>query len=115
MLLKIFAALIAILIIIYSVGAFYILPEFEKVWDGFDIELPLLTKLLIVSYPYWLAMLIIPFIIYRKYLTKIDLSKKIKTRILFLFIVMLIFSVLFFPALIAIIYLPVFEMAAENI
>jgi len=115
MLLKILAALIAILIIIYSVGAFYILPEFEKVWDGFDTELPLLTKILIVSYPYWLAMLIIPFTIYRKYLTKTDLSKKIKTRILILFIIMLIFEVLFFPALIAVIYLPVFEVAVENV
>lgn len=115
MLLKIFSALIAIIIIIYSVGAFYVLPEFEKVWEGFDAELPFLTKLLVASYPYWLVLLIVPFTIYRKYLTKTDLSEKIKTRILILFIVMLIFAVLLFPALIAIIYLPVFEMPIENV
>ena len=115
MLLKILAILTAIPILIYSIGAFFVFPEFEKLFVGFETELPILTKLVFTTYPYWLATLLIPIVIYKKFLTQKDLPRTTKNKIISLFVGMLIISVALYPFFIYILYLPVFEMGVENV
>ena len=115
MLLKILAILSAIPILIYSVGAFFIFPEFEKLFIGFETDLPFLTKLVMATYPYWLVTLLIPIIIYKKYLTQKDLPGATKNKIIFLFVGMLITSIILFPFFVYVLYLPVLEMDVGNV
>lgn len=110
MLLKILALLTAITILVYGIGAYFIFSDFKEVFAGFETDLPFITKVVLISYPYWLVALTIPIGIYIKYLIKQELSKKVKNRILFIFISMLLFSIVLLPLLVIIMYLPIFEM-----
>lgn len=114
MLLRILAALTAILILTYEIGAFFVLPEFEQLFVNFGDKLPLSTKIVIVTYPYWLVALIIPIGIYVKYLTRQELSKKVKNRILFVFVSMLLFSIVLLPLIVTAMYMPIFELEPAN-
>jgi len=85
-----------------------------RLFLGFGADIPLFTKAVIVSYPYWLAALVIPIGIYIKYLTQQDLSKKVKNRILFIFVSMLLFSIVLLPLIVTAMYLPIFELGSTN-
>ena len=114
MLLKILAILTAAIILVYGVGAYFILPDFEELFISFGADLPFITKAVLVSYPYWLVALLIPIGIYIRYLTKRELSEKVKNRILFVFVSMLLFSIVLLPVVIAAMYLPIFELEAAS-
>lgn len=114
MLLRILAILTAISVLIYGVGAFFVLPEFEELFINFGAELPFGTKIVLVTYPYWLVALTIPIGIYIKYLTHQEISKKVKNRILFVFVSMLLFSIVLLPLVVTAMYLPIFELEAAN-
>jgi type II secretory pathway component PulF len=114
MLLKILAILTAISNLVYGIGAYFVFPDFEKLFLEFGVDLPFLTNVVLVSYPYWLAVIIIPIGIYIRYLTKPELPKKVKNRILFVFVSMLLFSIVLLPLSVSLMYLPIFELEAAN-
>ncbi|MEJ2143216.1 MAG: hypothetical protein P8Y24_12835, partial [Gammaproteobacteria bacterium] len=43
----------AILYLVYAVGVFFIIPNFEKLFDGFETKLEGLSLLVIVTYRFW--------------------------------------------------------------
>ncbi|WP_417546688.1 hypothetical protein [Marinobacter sp.] len=114
MLLKILAIFTAITNLVYGIGAYFVFPEFEKLFLEFGTDLPFLTNVVPVSYPYWLAVLIIPIGIYIRYLTKSELSKKVNNRIFFVFVSTLLFSIVLLPLSVSLMYFPIFELEAAN-
>jgi len=114
MYLKILAILTAISILIYGIGVHFVIPEFEQLFLSFETELPFVTKAVFAIYRYWLILLVIPVGIYFKYLNKQEIPAKTKNKILFLFVSMLLFSIVLLPLLVTIMYLPIFELEAAN-
>jgi type II secretory pathway component PulF len=108
--LKVLALVVAMVLSVYAIGAFFVLPGFEELFKGFGGELPFLTNMVMVTYPYWLVLPAIPAFIYVKYLTNPDLTKNAKRRILYILVSLLVFSVMFLPLLIALMYLPIFSI-----
>jgi type II secretory pathway component PulF len=113
--LKILAILTAISILVYGIGVHFLIPEFERLFIEFKTELPFVTKLVFATYRYWLILLVIPIGIYVKYLNKEELTTKIENRILFLFVAMLLFSIVLLPLLVTVMYLPIFGLEASNV
>jgi len=114
LLIKILSIINAVLIITYGIGAFIVLPDFENVFVSFDAELPLLTKIIMASYPYWLATAVIPIGIYVKYLRKEQLKKSLQDQLFSVSIVMTVFLCTLLPTVIYAMYLPIFQLEAAS-
>ncbi|MGI9301713.1 MAG: hypothetical protein ACR2RB_03260 [Gammaproteobacteria bacterium] len=39
---------------VVAIGAWWIVPQFVELFDGFSSELPFVTNVVVYSYPYWL-------------------------------------------------------------
>jgi len=100
----------ASILFFYALAALFIVPQFEKLFEGFGAELPAATRFVIDSYHYWWlipVLMIVQFL----YLRFGHVTSATAQR--FLFVLNLFFvalEVLFVPAMIIIFYLPIFYM-----
>jgi type II secretory pathway component PulF len=107
---RILTVINAILICIFSLGAFFIIPEFAELFKGFGAELPIATLFVLESYKFWPIFLIVPVFIYVKYLTSEKLAVNTEKNLLIVNISILVFMALLLPLLVYVMYLPIFEM-----
>jgi hypothetical protein len=88
---------------LFAYGAFLVIQNFEKIFDSFEIELPIQTSILIASYRYWgILSLFSAFILYK--VSKGKSSKSMK-----LLIWLFVLSLLLVPFAIWGVYSPVLE------
>lgn len=114
-LLKVLAILDATVLLIYAIGAFFVFPEFEMLFQGLGTELPLLTWLVMKTYRYWLVLPLLPTVIYLGLLTKSNLKEWHQNTILISLVALALFSLVLLPLLIYAMYLPVFELDTVSI
>ena len=110
--LKILSILNIILIIVVSSYALHLVPQFDEMYKSFGGNIHPLTKLVRISYRYWLLLAIIPIGIYMKYLTSDNNLKPIPKIIFPSQILLLLFLILLAIFLIVILYLPIYNLAA---
>lgn len=112
MTIKILTIINAILILIYSIGAYFVLPEFERLFDGFGSDLPVVTFMVMESYRYWAVFLIVPLLVYRKCSSETESPEKTDDRLMLFTVSMFIFLLLFIPIITWVMYLPIIKMGA---
>jgi type II secretory pathway component PulF len=112
--LKILTLFNSVLVVFFGIGAFLVIPGFERLFMEFGAELPQLTSLVLVSYPYWLLAAIIPVGIYIKYLRGKESLGINKTALLSVSIIMAVCLCLVLPTIIYAMYLPIFELGAAD-
>lgn len=114
MILKTLNVIVAVIMLIYGIGAFFVIPQFENLFISFDAELPLITKLIFYSYRFWLALIIIPVFIHIKYITKTEISHEMKSRLIIILSLALPFLLLFLAVITYAMYAPIFELEAVS-
>jgi hypothetical protein len=94
---------------LFAYGAFLVIQDFEKIFDSFEIELPIQTSILIASYRYWgILGLISAFILYK--VSKGKCSESMK-----LLICLFVLSLLLVPFAIWGVYSPVLENSGQPV
>lgn len=94
----------------YSIAAMFIVPQFEKLFEGFGADLPYATKLVIDSYHYWW---LVPLIMVGQFLYMQfgNVTSVAAQRVFFsLNIFFVVLEVLFVPLMVIVFYLPIFAM-----
>jgi hypothetical protein len=92
---------------LFAYGAFLVIQDFEKIFDSFEIELPIQTSILIASYRYWgILGLISAFILYK-------VSKGRSSKSMKLLIWLFVLSLLLVPFAIWGVYSPVLENSGQ--
>ena len=104
----------AVSVVFFGIGAFIAIPDFENLFIEFGTELPQLTSMVLVSYPYWLLAAIIPVVIYIKYLRGKESLGANKTVLLSVSVIMAVCLCLVLPTIIYAMYLPIFELGAVD-
>ncbi len=112
--LKIFTLINAVLICFFSVLGFFMVPEFARLFEGFAVELPIATSIVVKSYKYWAIALLVPAFIYFRYLTLDELPENIVRNLSVINASLLIFLALLLPLLVYTMYLPIFEMESAT-
>lgn len=105
---RIFTILNSVLILLYSIGAYFVIPPFVDLFAAFDAQLPLLTKLMIHSYPYWIFLLVIPVVVFFEYIYNKEGSDAVNKTASIISITLFAFLVLLLPLIVAAMFLPVF-------
>lgn len=103
---KILTALNIILALIYGIGAYFVIPAFRELFISAGADLPAITLLVLDSYQYWIAIVILPIGLYLTYLTNDALSKAGETRLLTISIALFVFLILCLPLVIVALYAP---------
>ncbi len=109
---KILSIVNIILIVFVSSYAIYLVPQFDEMYESFGTNIHPLTKLVRISYRYWLLLVIIPIGIYIKYLMKGNNLKSIPQIVLPIQLLLVLFLMILATFLIVILYLPIYELAA---
>lgn len=97
----------------YTLAAWFIVPQFEKLFEGFGADLPLATKLVLQSYRYWW---VIPLLMFIQFLVLRFGNVSSAPAQRFFYVVNIFFvvlEVLFVPIMVVIFYLPIFSMAGQ--
>ena len=90
----------------------YVVPNFIKLIEGVDGEIPLITGLIFNSYQYWWVLSLPPFLLLLVgYIKPETVNHKKYDRALFY---ILIFMVALAPLTIYACYLPIFELAGKD-
>ena len=110
---KIFSIINIILIVLYSVVGYFVIPQFEELFKGFGAELPVATKFVLISYHYWSVLVFVPLIILVKYLMTPELTARSNRILTYITMPMFVFLVFFIPLLVVVLYLPIFLMGSK--
>lgn len=107
---RILASVNITVLFFYSIAAFFIVPQFEKLFEGFGADLPYATKLVIDSYHYW-WLIPLAMVIQFLYMQFGNVTSAAAQRVFFVLnIIFAILEVLFVPLLVIVFYLPIFHM-----
>ncbi len=109
-LLKSLVLLNAILIVVFSIGAYMQIPDFENLFREFGAELPVITEVMLVSHILLPLLLPIPLLIYARYLRVEHIEDSVANNILVSNIFLLLFIISLIPIIIYAMYLPIFQM-----
>jgi hypothetical protein len=92
---------------LFAYGAFLFIQQFERIFDSFEVELPIQTSILIGSYRYWgILSFISAFVLYK-------VSKGKSSRSMKLLIWLFILSLLLVPFAIWGVYSPILEGSGQ--
>ena len=103
----------AVLYLIYALGAFFIIPGFEKLFDGYETKLEGLSLLVIATYRFWFIfpVFFIGILFYSKGKEITETNHKILFYTGVLFIVL---GILFVPIISSVLYSVIFNMNVVN-
>ena len=103
----------AVLYLVYAVGAFFIIPNFERLFDGFEVKLEGLSLLIVETYRFWLIfpVFFIGTLYYFKGKEMTVLNKKVFFYTGVLFVVL---GILFVPIISSVMYSVIFNMPVVN-
>lgn len=110
---KTFSIVNIVLIVLYSVGGYFVVPQFAELFKSFGADLPLVTKFVLISYHYWFVLLILPLSILVKYLITPEPPAWTNRILMYITMPMFVFLVFFIPLLVVAMYLPIFEMGSK--
>ena len=100
-----------LLLLIYSIGAFWLIPNFKKLFVGLEIELPLVTKIIISTYGFWWLLILIPIIVHFIFIRSVkNTQSNFLTKVLVIKLALLIVLI---PFIIYALYLPIFNAASQ--
>lgn len=100
---KALAIVVSFLFLFCALAGILVIPTFEELYRSFGVDIPVLTKVVLSTYKYWLGLALIP--IPLVYLLK--QSKKWQATILYS---LLALAILIIPLAIIALYLPIYEM-----
>lgn len=102
---KALAIVVSFLFLFCALAGILAIPTFEELYRSFDADIPVLTKVVLSTYKYWLGLALIP--IPLVYL--LEQSKKWQATILYF---LLALAILLIPLTIIALYLPIYEMGS---
>lgn len=100
---KALAIVVSFLFLFCALAGILVIPTFEELYRSFGVDIPVLTKVVLSTYKYWLGLALIP--IPLVYLLK--QSKKWQATILYF---LLALAILLIPLTIIALYLPIYEL-----
>jgi hypothetical protein len=99
----------AVLYSVYAIGAFFVLPNYELLFESFNVELTGISLLIISTYRLWLIIPII-FIVTLSYFKGNKASPTTQKILFYIGVFSIVFGILFITIVTSAIYSVIFNM-----
>ena len=111
---KVLSIVLTLLLYIFAVGAYFIIPSFSEVFHGFGTELPLITNLILGSYKYFIVLPLFGSAICVNMFLRSEWSVQYQYYVFGSLLGLLIIAFALIPLIIWAMYAPIFQISSVN-